>query len=103
MIQLWRLQWYLKDAITKSHNKLDSKNALFVSDKINDLDNCNFYIITVPTPFDKNNRPILLPLIKASETVESVLKLAIMLFMKIPFIQVQLKKIVYQYLKSLVG
>ena len=66
----------LKDVITKSHNKLDSKkNALFVSDKINDLDNCNFYIITVPTPVDKNNRPILLPLIKASETVGSVLKI----------------------------
>ena len=40
-------------------------------DKIKD---CNYYIITVPTPVDKNNRPILTPLIKASETVGSVLK-----------------------------
>ena len=35
---------------------------------------CNFYIITVPTPVDKYNRPVLTPLIKASETVGKVLK-----------------------------
>lgn len=34
---------------------------------------CNFYVITVPTPVDKNNRPDLTPLIKASETVGKVL------------------------------
>lgn len=35
---------------------------------------CNFYIITVPTPVDRNNRPDLTPLIKASETVGKVIK-----------------------------
>jgi UDP-N-acetyl-D-galactosamine dehydrogenase len=35
---------------------------------------CNIFIITVPTPTDKNNRPVLTPLIKASETVGSLLK-----------------------------
>ena len=35
---------------------------------------CNFYIVTVPTPTDKNNRPVLTPLIKASESVGKVLK-----------------------------
>ena len=35
---------------------------------------CTIYIVTVPTPTDKNNRPLLIPLIKASETVASVLK-----------------------------
>lgn len=38
------------------------------------LSNCNVYIITVPTPVDKNNRPILTPLIRASETVGAYLK-----------------------------
>ncbi|WP_299576289.1 nucleotide sugar dehydrogenase [uncultured Sunxiuqinia sp.] len=38
------------------------------------LADCNYYIITVPTPTDKNNRPVLTPLVKASETVGSVLK-----------------------------
>ncbi len=50
-------------------------NGLFtISSKKEDLKDCNFFIITVPTPTDKNNRPVLTPLIKASETVGSVLK-----------------------------
>ena len=48
--------------------------GLYCSTRISDLEECNYYIITVPTPVDKNNRPILTPLIKASETVGSVLK-----------------------------
>lgn len=40
---------------------------------INDLKKCNYYIVTVPTPIDKNKRPDLSPLIKASETVGKVL------------------------------
>ena len=40
---------------------------------INDLKKCNYYIVTVPTPIDKNKRPDLSPLIKASETVGRVL------------------------------
>ena len=48
--------------------------GLYCSTRISDLEKCNYYIITVPTPVDKNNRPILTPLLKASETVGSVLK-----------------------------
>jgi len=39
-----------------------------------DISDANVFIITVPTPTDKNNRPVLTPLLKASETVGSVLK-----------------------------
>ena len=49
-------------------------NGLFCSSTLSDLNECNYFIITVPTPVDKNNRPILTPLIKASETVGAVLK-----------------------------
>lgn len=35
---------------------------------------CTYYIVTVPTPVDKNNRPDLTPLYKSSETVGKVLK-----------------------------
>ena len=38
------------------------------------IKDCNFYIITVPTPVDKHNKPDLTPLYKASETVGKVLK-----------------------------
>jgi UDP-N-acetyl-D-galactosamine dehydrogenase len=41
---------------------------------IQDIKDCNVYIVTVPTPIDKNKRPDLTPLIKASETVGKVLK-----------------------------
>jgi UDP-N-acetyl-D-galactosamine dehydrogenase len=50
-------------------------NGLFqVTSSKDALRDCNVYIVTVPTPTDKNNRPVLTPLIKASETVGSVLK-----------------------------
>ncbi len=39
-----------------------------------DLAACNVFIITVPTPIDKANRPDLTPLVKASETVGKLLK-----------------------------
>ena len=56
-------------------NSEDSdSNGLFCSNKLDKIKDCNYYIITVPTPVDKNNRPILTPLIKASETVGTVLK-----------------------------
>jgi UDP-N-acetyl-D-galactosamine dehydrogenase len=41
---------------------------------IEDLKQCNYFIVTVPTPTDKNNRPDLTPLYKASETVGKALK-----------------------------
>ena len=50
-----------------------NKVGLYCSTTVSDIEGCNYYIITVPTPVDKNNRPILTPLIKASETVGSVL------------------------------
>jgi UDP-N-acetyl-D-galactosamine dehydrogenase len=54
--------------------KSSDKNGLFCSTLLSDIKDCNYYIITVPTPVDKNNRPVLIPLVKASETVGAVLK-----------------------------
>lgn len=51
-----------------------NKNGLICSSNLNDIDDCNYYIVTVPTPVDKNNRPDLTPLYKSSETVAKVLK-----------------------------
>ena len=41
---------------------------------IEDIKDCNYFIVGVPTPVDKNKRPDLTPLIKATETVGKVLK-----------------------------
>lgn len=49
------------------------KHGLICTTDIEEIRDCNFYIVTVPTPVDKNNRPVLTPLIKASETVGKVL------------------------------
>lgn len=49
-------------------------NGLYCTYDLSDIQECNYYIVTVPTPVDKNNRPDLTPLYKASETVGRVLK-----------------------------
>ena len=54
--------------------KSTDKNGLFCSTLISDIQHCNYYIVTVPTPVDKNNRPVLTPLVKASEAIGAVLK-----------------------------
>ncbi len=48
--------------------------GLRCSTNIEDLRDCNYFVVTVPTPVDKNNRPDLTPLYKSSETVAKVLK-----------------------------
>lgn len=48
--------------------------GLYCTTNIADITDCNYYIVTVPTPVDKNNRPDLTPLYKSSETVGAVLK-----------------------------
>ena len=53
----------------------DSANkGLLCSCDIAAIQDCNYYIVTVPTPVDKNNRPDLTPLYKSSTTVGKVLK-----------------------------
>ena len=48
--------------------------GLYCTSILSDIVDCNYYIVTVPTPVDKNNRPDLTPLYKSSETIASVLK-----------------------------
>lgn len=58
--------------LTKEELK-ESSNILF-SNNVNDLKKTDVFIVTVPTPVDKYNRPDLTPLIKASETIGSIMK-----------------------------
>ena len=48
-------------------------NGFFCTTLLEDIKDCNIYIVTVPTPVDKNKRPDFTPLIKASETVGKVI------------------------------
>ena len=54
--------------------ELRAASSLTFSTELEDLRNCNCFIVTVPTPIDEHKRPDLTPLIKASETVGKVLK-----------------------------
>lgn len=51
-----------------------TNKGLYCTSSLEDIRGCNVYIITVPTPVDKNNRPDLTPLYKASESIGKVLK-----------------------------
>ncbi len=59
-------------AVLKADN--NAMNGLYLGSDPICLDDSNFYIVTVPTPVDKYNRPVLTPLIKASESIAKVLK-----------------------------
>ena len=59
----------LRASLVSENPVLNGTNGLFCSFNPEDIESCNFYVVTVPTPVDKNNRPNLTPLIKASETV----------------------------------
>ncbi|MFO7963161.1 MAG: nucleotide sugar dehydrogenase [Desulfobacterales bacterium] len=50
------------------------KSGLHLTGNSEDLAPANRYIITVPTPIDRNNHPDLTPLLKASEIIAAVLK-----------------------------
>lgn len=63
----------VSDTNLKAVFKKDEK-GLLISFDAHEIADCNVYIVTVPTPVDKNNRPILTPLVKSSETIGKVLK-----------------------------
>ena len=50
------------------------KDKIYFSTLLEDIASCNIFIVTVPTPIDKSNRPDLTPLIKSSQMIGEVLK-----------------------------
>lgn len=63
----------LRSVVVSKNPTPDSKGLYFTSDQ-EKIKDSNIYIITVPTPVDKNNKPDFSPLYKASEMVGRVLK-----------------------------
>lgn len=66
----------LLKSVLISENPLLSTNVLglYCSSTHKDIQNANVYIVTVPTPIDKHNRPDLTPLYRSSETIGGILK-----------------------------
>jgi UDP-N-acetyl-D-galactosamine dehydrogenase len=59
-------------AVVKPNKNFET--GLYCTTALGDIQSCNYFVVTVPTPIDKNNRPDLTPLYKASESVGRVLK-----------------------------
>jgi UDP-N-acetyl-D-glucosamine/UDP-N-acetyl-D-galactosamine dehydrogenase len=57
----------------ESH-ELQEASKLSYTASSTDITSCNIFIVTVPTPIDKDKRPDLTPLEKSSEAVGSILK-----------------------------
>jgi len=64
----------LKSVLLEKSDFEKTGTGLLCTNDIKNINTCNYFIITVPTPTDKHNRPDLTPLYKASETVGQVLK-----------------------------
>ncbi len=70
------------DALTAGHDstlevsdeELTQATGLSYTTSLDDLKDCNVFIVTVPTPINEHKQPDLTPLIKASETIGKVLK-----------------------------
>jgi UDP-N-acetyl-D-glucosamine/UDP-N-acetyl-D-galactosamine dehydrogenase len=62
------------EELSENQVKQALENGMKFSLDIEDIKGCNIYIVTVPTPIDRNNKPDLTPLIKSSQTVGKVLK-----------------------------
>lgn len=64
----------LQSVLLGENPKLGTK-GLFPTFESNSLADCQVYIVTVPTPTDKHNRPVLTPMLKASENIARYLKM----------------------------
>ena len=65
----------LKQVIASDSISTESNGkGLYCTTAVGDIESSNVYVVTVPTPTDKNKRPVLTPLIKASQSVGKVLK-----------------------------
>lgn len=64
----------LLQAVLLPDNPSKSQKGLFATNDSEALSSCQIYVVTVPTPTDKHNRPVLTPMLKASESIGKYLK-----------------------------
>jgi len=63
-----------KEELLKVQESKSNTSQLIITDNIEQIAEATIYVVTVPTPTNKYNQPVLTPLIKASETIGKVLK-----------------------------
>ena len=60
--------------LESNKSEIDASNGLIFSTNIEDLCNCNVFIVTVPTPIDQFKAPDLTPLLKATKMIGAIIK-----------------------------
>ena len=60
--------------LTSEQVKESIENSMKFTNSLNDVKDCNIYIITVPTPIDESNEPDLTPIVKSTESIGKILK-----------------------------
>jgi len=73
-VRITELNKGLDNTLETTNQELKDAIYLSYTNSIKDIKDCNIFIITVPTPIDKNKQPNLSPLKDASEAIGSILK-----------------------------
>tara|TARA_B100001121_G_scaffold160340_1_gene140023 strand:- start:692 stop:1966 length:1275 start_codon:yes stop_codon:yes gene_type:complete len=74
-VRIEELSKGLDRTLETTDKELNDAVYLSYTNKLEDLSDCNIYIITVPTPIDHDNKPDLAPLVNASKAIGSILKI----------------------------
>ncbi len=72
--RIGELQSGVDHTLEVSTQELKEATKLLFTSQVDELKDCNCFIVTVPTPIDEHKNPDLTPLIRASETVGKILK-----------------------------
>lgn len=86
-----------------TREELNSAVHLSFTTRLDDLRECNCFIVTVPTPIDEHKQPDLTPLFKASEVIGKAMKRGTSSSMNLRFIRAQQKKIASRYWNNTLG
>ena len=62
------------NSVIQKNNKTSLINGFIPTNNSDELSSCEVFIVTVPTPIDENKKPLLTPLIKATEIVAKYIK-----------------------------
>lgn len=68
------LQYGKESALEVTHDGLVAAKLLLYFNRLEDIDDCDIFVITLPTTIDKTKRPDLTPLVKSNETIGKVMK-----------------------------
>jgi len=74
-VRIEELSKGLDRTLETTDKELNDAVYLSYTNKLEDLSDCNIYIITVPTPIDHDKKPDLAPLVNASKAIGSILKI----------------------------